>query len=145
METKCGEHCAENEDKENERMACVKGWYKDNLILPPLVVKPTVLEEFSDIQFHHSHWVQGSSNMLSLREHAQLALLNALQLGKPQNNDMVTAENDWYGKADLGALVKMHESCQKYSLIIHNIRSCYRVCFLRARQSEDMKMVVLCG
>ena len=126
-------------DKEDERMACVEGWYKDNLILPPLTVKPTVLEGFSDNHFHHSHWVQGSSKMLSLREHAQHALLNAFQLGKPQNNDMVTAENEWYGKADLRDLVKMFESCQKYSLIIHNIRSCYHVSFLRARQIDDRK------
>lgn len=120
-------------------MTCVEEWYKDNLILAPPVVKLSVLRGFSDIHFHYSHSVDGSSKMLSLREHAQLALPNALQLGKPQNNEMITAEHDWYGKANLDGLVKMHESCQQHSLIIHNIRRCYCLCFTRARQSEDTK------
>jgi hypothetical protein len=137
VETECGEHHVEKDDKEKERMSCVKKWYEDNSILPPLVVKPSVLRRFSDIEFRHTHWVEGSSKMLTLRELAQLAVANALQLGKPHENDMMTVQYDWYGKANLGALVKLLETCQKHSLIIHNIRSCYAICFLRPRQQED--------
>ena len=75
--------------------------------------------------------------MLSLREYAQRALLNAFQLGKPENNAMMTPEHDWYGNAYLLDLANMYDKCEMYSLMIHNIRLCYHGDFPRARQIDD--------
>ena len=130
------------ETKCSQRMTCVEEWYKDNAILPPLTINPGVLPRFTDTAqdvVKHSHWTEDKSKVLSLREIAQRILLNALRIGKPENNAMATPDTDWYGKVDLRELAKKYELCKKYSLIIHNIRLCYPVVCLRTRQADDTK------
>ena len=134
--TECAAHCVDKNAKLAERLICVERWYEVNAIMPPLVVKPTVLAGFSHIDFEHIHWkqIKGPLNLCQLAEHA---VLNAFQLGKPSTEDMLTREHDWYGKADLGALFHQFDLCQKYSMIVFNLRWCYRVAFLQTRQSQD--------
>ena len=136
--TECAAHCVDKDAKLAERLICVESWYEVNAIMPPLVVRPTVLAGFSQIDFEHFHWKE-VKGPLSLREQAEHAVLNALQLGKPPNEDMITPEHDWYGKADLDALFHQFDLCQKYSMIIFNLRSCYRVAFLETRKSQDTR------